>query len=1103
MVPPSIHLHHRALASAVLAVALLAPTRQSAAAASEGDRFFEEKIVPLLANRCYECHSHEKKIKGGLALDSRAGWEAGGEGGPVLVPGEPEKSRLISAVRHEDPELKMPPKHKLPPAEVELLVEWVKRGAPDPRAGAAGAGTRAKSDAAAEWDALYRERLQWWSLQPVAQPIPPPVQRAEWARTPVDRFILAALEAKGLAPAPEADRRTLARRLSFALTGLPPSQARVEAFVRESAPDAEEAFVESLLASPHFGERWARHWMDIVHYSDTHGYEWDVPAKNAWMYRDYLTRAFNADVPFRQLVLEQIAGDLIPPRVDPSTRLNEALLGPMAMRLGERRHGDSAMFEGIHQEAMANIIDTVTKGFLATTVACAQCHDHKLDAVAQRDYYALAGVFMSTRWGVRSAEAADPNAAMIAALARVKTALRQELAALWLGDGTGLQARIQALPTVGKAEAFPETLPAIWRLLAQPSPDGESITGAFEGAAEKFRQQRTERAAANRANLTLAAEFTAPELPAGWRVEGSGIEHGLVADGEPIVALEGERALAQIVPAGRWSHAWSPRLAGAVRSPLFDEQAQAAAFSVGHAAGNYAAQSLIVDNSFHCERMGFLARPAFGWLTLNGGAGPPGRRIYLELATTALNNYFPPRTGYGKLKEGDATTERSWFGVTRIYRHAPGQPPRDELERFAPLFAAAGAPSTRPELAARIARLLLGTVERWRDGRAGSEDALLLEEALSAGLLANTAGATPALSKLVEQYRALEKQLQPDRVIGSAADYHEARDERIGVRGSYTTFGDTVPRGGIRFLRLAPERTAAKSSGRLELAHALADERNPLTARVFVNRVWGYLFGEGLVRTPDDFGHLGERPSHPELLDWLASRFMEEGWSVKKLVRLLVTSAVWRQAGSPDPRAVAADPENRWWHHLPMRRLEAEAIRDALLAVSGRLDPALYGTPIEPWRAAQDPAKRLLSGPLDGAGRRSLYVKMTLMEPPRFLALFNQPIPKATTGKRDVTSVPDQALALLNDPFVLAMARHWSTRALQDDAATPEARAAQMFAAALGRPPRSEETARLLELARRCAGLRGEESDDLMPSATAWQDVAHAIFNLQEFIHVH
>lgn len=297
------------------------------------------------------------------------------------------------------------------------------------------------------------------------------------------------------------------------------------------------------------------------------------------------------------------------------------------------------------------------------------------------------------------------------------------------------------------------------------------------------------------------------------------------------------------------------------------------------------------------------------------------------------------------------------------------------------------------------------------------------------------------------------------------------------------------------------KRAATAASGRLEWARRVADERNPLTARVYVNRVWQYLFGVGLVRTPDDFGHLGERPAHPELLDYLADRFVREGWSTKKLIRELVTSATWRQSGQSDPRGSELDPENRLWHHMPLRRLEAEAIRDSMLAVSGRLDPSLFGPAIEPYRTAEDSQKRLFKGPLDGLGRRSIYLEMTLMEPPRFLALFNQPLPKQTVGRRDVTNVPDQALALLNDPFVQAMAAEWSRRLVADGASSAEERAARMIEAAFARPASSDEAARLANFARRSAVLRGAAEGD-WNQAAAWQDAAHAIFNLKEFLYV-
>lgn len=1102
--------------AALLAFALggLVAGAGAAPAAPETDeQFFQLKVEPLLVARCYECHSHGKKIKSGLALDSRSGWERGGEHGPALIPGAPEKSRLITAVQYADKDLQMPPKQKLPDGEIAVLVEWVKRGAPDPRSTITAVNT--------DWESVYRERLGWWSLQPVSKPPPPLVQNTAWPGNPVDNFILAGLEAKGLKPAPEADRRTLARRLSFALTGLPPQPKDVERFVARKSPGAYEELVQSLLASPHFGERWARHWMDVVHYADTHGYEWDTPAKNAWLYRDYLIRAFNADVPFQQLVLEQIAGDLIPPRADKRTGLNESILGPMAMRLGERRHGDNADAEGVTQEAVGNIIDTVSKGFLATTVACAQCHDHKLDAVAQRDYYGLAGILTSTRWGARPISTKDPNPPVIRELKELKRRIRDELLQLWRGAQNSLAAKINVRPSDdGKpADAkasdqdkgkppFPGSMPALWRHLHDAMTNGISFPEAWVKLAAEFPSERVKRMDGNRTNLHLLADFSRAEVPAGWEMEGLGFQHGLVKDGEMVIADEGDAALALLLPAGRWSHVWSARLAGAVRSRLLESNPPLT-FSVGYAGGQRAARSLIVDNAFHSERMQFLKQPLPGWVTLTngnwptlaGGTDQSPRRVYLEFVTKSLNNYFPPRTKYDGLKESDLTDERSWFGVTRVYQHAPGQPPADELTRFTPLFTAP-APQSKEELAQRLTALILAAVERWRQEACDSEDVRLINEALSAKWLPNEPLSNPTLAQWVSRYRETERRLQPERVIGTAEDWHEGRDERIAVRGSYTDLGEPVPRGNIRFLGGPAPRAVPESCGRLEFAINLASEQNPLTARVFVNRVWHHLYGAGLVRTVDDFGHLGEKPSHPELLDWLAQRFMADGWSLKKLVKLLVTSATWRQSSIASEAALAADPENRLWHHLPLRRLEAEAIRDAMLSVSGRLDDSLFGPPIDPYRNAEDDAKRLFSGPLDGNGRRSLYVKMTLMEPPKFLALFNQPIPKLTAGRRDATNVPDQALALLNDPFVLAMAKHWSERVLKGNSKSAEARVQQMFAAAFARPPQPDETARLVMLAQRSAELRGIEAGAWLTCQPVWQDVAHAIFNLKEFIYV-
>jgi cytochrome c553 len=1097
---------------------------QPAPTAAPKEDLFETKIRPLLTQNCYPCHSHENKIRGGFTLDSLSGLKQGGESGPAIAPGNPEGSLLVTAVSYTDKDLQMPPDGKLPDDDIALLVEWVKSLPPNWNSESIDAASEANS-ASDEWERVYRERLDWWSLQPLSDLEPPAVEGVSWPHNEVDRFILAALEENGIAPVMEADRRTLARRLSFALTGLPPEPEEVDRFAASESATAYDDLAQSFLDSPHFGERWARHWMDVTHYSDTHGYEWDVPAKNAWMYRDYLVRAFNDDISFKQLVLEQIAGDLIEPRVSEETGIVESLIGPAAMRLGERRHGDNADAEGISQEAVDNMVDTLTKGFIGTTVACARCHDHKLDAVEQRDYYALAGVLMSGRWIVRSLEAKDPNMETLSELKEIKKEIREKVIAMWRGaDGT-IAERIRRTPNAGEeveddskksskkkedAEpAFPETLEAIWGYMAAAASEGASLEATWRDLSKKFQEERERRVADNQENLRLLADFTREELPGGWSVDGFGMKHGRAANGDIVLSEKPDKVLLSLLPAGRWTHLWSQRFGGALRSPLF-AQDPAPTVSIECSGRRFAGYAPIVDNALHSERLKFLDGPELTWIALDTGnlqalAGSPDpkpRRVYLEIATKSFNNYFPPRHQYGGLKDEDEVDPRSWFGVTRVYQHPKDKGPADVMSRFVPLFSDSSVPSTTEELVDRLTVLVMTAIDRWTLNKCDSEDVRLINEALWADWAPNELQPYSELESLVAAYRETEKKLQPDRTIGSVADWNEGENERIGVRGSYTALGDEVPRGNIRFLGGPGARAYLKSSGRLELARNFASDNNPLTARVFVNRVWHYLFGQGLVRTVDNFGQYGAQPSHPELLDWLARRFIDDGWSLKKLVRLLVTSAAWRQNSIPSEAGFATDPENRFWHHIPLRRLEAESIRDSILAVSGGLDDSLFGPPIDPFRAAEDPTKRLYSGPIDGNGRRSLYLKMTLMEPPKFLALFNQPIPKFTTGARDTTNVPNQALALLNNPFATEMARQWSERLTQDLAETPEERVERMIATAFARPSDPDEMDRFTRLAKRCAELRGADPDEMLCCQPVWQDVAHAIFNLKEFIYV-
>ncbi len=1037
----------------------------SYSASARGEDLFSSKVEPLLKQHCYECHSHEKKIKGGLALDSRSGWEKGGDTGPAVVPGKPEDSLLIRAVSYVEKDLKMPPKRMLAADEIALLTDWVRRGAPDPRTSAASPASELAVDDS--WEAEFQKRLDWWSLKPMRRGEPPVVQDAAWSRDPVDRFIKAALDSAKLAPAPRAEPAVIARRLSFVLTGLPPTESH----------KPHEALVDRLLASPHFGEHFARHWMDVVRYTDTYGYEWDNPAKGSHEYRDYLIRAFNNDVPFDQLVREQLAGDLLPhPRVRDG--VNESLIGPMFYHMGEHRHGSSLMFNGIHQEMVNNKIDAFSKAFLATTVACARCHDHKLEAVSQRDYYALAAMFTTPRWTSRVIDAPGRNDAAIERLSKLRASIRNELAVLWKGRTFTPEAVKAALGDATKLK--PQTHEVAYPLVrfAQGT--------AWGDARAEWQETREQRRRTNAAFKSLADGA----LPSGWVTEGDGMKRGFVEDATPLISIEGDAVVARLLPRGWHTHALSSKLPGALRMPP-EHTVPGKFVSLDLAGGEFSGALVVDDHAFQNETVSFLTGAEPQWKTFADAELKNGvQQVTVEFCTASLNPNFPPRTGLAKgLKNSDyGYDKRSWLSITGIVSYDTAGTPQDELDAFASLYDGGGG-----EPWTRVCAWFAGAVQRWCDGKVALGDRAVLDWLLAKKLLPNTAPAGSKLAALLAEYRRVEAGIPFPRTVNSMDERGVApANYPLNVRGNVDSPGTLVQPGSLKMLH--GERVA----DRLALAESLVHPEHPLTARVYVNRVWQWLFGTGLVATPDDFGRLGAKPSNPELLDWLAREFIRDGWSTKKLVRRIVLSEAFRQSGAVSDAAREADADNRLMHHYPTRRVEAEAVRDALLAVSGRLDARLYGRPIDPPRAAEDDKKRLFSGPLDGGGRRSLYLRMSIMEPPKFLTTFNLPDLKLPTGRRDVSNVPTQALLLLNDPFTSAMAKHWAAQLVRMPHASEQERIAAMFERAYGRGPTAEEMQRWAAAVREFATA---PETSLMRDEAAWAQVAHAIFNTKEFIY--
>ena len=1104
----------------------LMPVVSRCATAEDPRDFFESRIRPVLIEHCYECHSSASPTaEGGLVLDHREALLRGGESGLAIVPGDPAASPLIAAIGYES--IEMPPAGKLPDAIIADFKAWIRMGAVDPR----DAPPSPVEAAEAAWKARLAERRSWWSLQPPVETVPPVVDDPLWSSEPVDRFIFDSLSNAGLAPALPADIDTLVRRLAFVLTGLPPEPADVNEFRVAFAanPDAAVAsLVDRLLDSPHFGERFARHWMDVVRYTDTWGYEWDNPAKGSWEYRDYLIRAFNADVGFDQLVREQLAGDLLPqPRINPASGLNESLIGPMFYHLGEHRHGTSLDFNGIHQEMTDNKVDAFSKAFLAMTVACARCHDHKLDAISQADYYAIAGVFMTARWTTRDITADAATAVSLESLKTLRDEIRVAITSAWTSDAaerlrpaklkewaSGNRAKIAEAKPHDIAFHFAQGIDDTAAITTEDSaadPAATDLAAKDEQAvfrwqqlADKWRAERQANQTANGQSFVELSDFSSPGFPDNWAIEGQGLKHGYTTDGTPRISLDGDTAIASLLSRGYHTHALSSRLAGAIRLPR-PESFPAAFIALRFAGGDWAGRIDVPQNAFQAEGISFFDPAAdSSWHNVTKTALTNGvTRVLTEFATAALHPNFPPRTGLARsgaltlANDDNGMNKRSWFSVTGIAASAGAGGPADTLDRFA-TFYDLSPPQSYDAVWDRLSQWLIGVVDRWSKDQPIDGDVDVMNWLLDQRLLPNDFASLPEVAPLVTRYREIEATIPFARTAtGMDERGVEPVNYKLNVRGNVDDEGPAIPRNFLEVFAEHHNVGQSSGSGRLELAEYLASGHHPQTARVYVNRIWQAVFGKGIVATPSDFGKLGDSPSHPELLDWLAIRFMTEGWSTKRLVRQLVLSQTFRQSGRVAQTAADRDPANRLLHHYPTRRLEAEAIRDSLLAVSERLDRRLYGPPIYPPRVAEDSAKRLFTGPWDSDGRRSLYMQLSIMDPPKFLVGFNLPDLKLPTGRRDETEVPAQALIMLNDPLVVRLADHWATVLVQDRRTEPAARISAMFLAALGREPTADELAHWSEAFYEMAG----QSENVMQDRQAWAGIAHTLMNTTEFIH--
>ncbi len=1090
-----------------MVLSLAPPGLSSESFSAEALEFFEKEVRPVLAGHCYDCHGPRMQ-QGGLRLDSRAGVLRGGTRGPAVVEGEPDSSWLMKAVRHQ--ELEMPAAGQLSPGQIASLERWITMGVPWP-------DPTPDRGASPGEDEFYATMLrEHWSFQPLTEPRAP-ASPSGFSGHPVDRFIREGLEAKGLEPAPPSDRRTLARRLSFVLTGLPPKPEEVDRFVRDSSPDAYERLVDRLLASPHLGERWARHWMDLARFGETYGYEWNYELLAAWRYRDYLIRAFNRDLPFDQLVREHVAGDLLEePRVDPHLGINESIAGAAFFRLGEMGHDDCVKFREIRTDVVDNQIDTLTKTFQGLTVACARCHDHKLDPIPTEDYYALYGILTSSRQVARTLDTGDSHARVKADLKKLKPLIRKELARCWIQQCQEIPSYLLAAqaapnhraPTPPKAtELDPERLERWRQVLLKESVDPEGILfpwaaiscetdlspdrlqAAWSKLDAYYKREIRARDTFNRSHFLNFGDFRSGSLD-GWHPDGIGVKGGTAAGGGLTISTKGLRVLSGILPAGIYTHGLSERLNGALRSPYLPKDKKFVSLRL--MGGKLAARRTIVDHCILGDDYRVLENNGLSWIKIPIKHREEPFPVYIELVTKDGNPRLPERPGFVKgHKPEDITHPGSYFGISKAVLHDVEEPPREDLNHMARLFRGSP-PKNATTLAQRYSAACRRALSAWSEGRAADEDVRWIDWLIRNELLDNTKELSPRLNRLVSAYRNLEARLSKPQVISSMADIDPGYDAPLLEKGDAKRPGDPVPRGYLTMLKASGQAFRTSGSGRRELAEVIASADNPLTARVMVNRLWHHLFGRGIVPTVDDFGRFGDRPSHPELLDYLASRFVKDGWSIKRLLRLLVLSETFRQSSRPSVLAGKVDPENRSLQHYPLQRLEAEAIRDTILAASGRLEPRLYGPSIQPFRNDPKDYRKLLSGPLDGDGRRSIYLKVTRMEGPPFLELFDFPAPSVTRGRRDRTNVPSQALALLNDAFVVGQAGYWADRLLADPAESVEDRLQRMFRQALGRSPDSMELTRFRKSVWQLSALHGVSEENILGSKKVWKDVAHA-----------
>ncbi len=958
---------------------------------------FNFHIRPILSNNCFLCHGPDPSSReADLRLDlEETATAKRTDGMQAIAPGRPNRSEIIRRITSEDPDYQMPPPHTnktLSAREKALLKKWIRQGA--------------------EWK-------EYWAF------IPPVDQAADAStdRHPIDQFIDESLSQHGLQPAGQAEPQNLLRRLSFVLTGLPPDPAKLGA-VASNDPSQYERWVDEYLASPHFGERWARHWMDLARYADGRGHEFDYPVIGSWQYRDYLIRAFNHDVPYDLFVKEQLAGDCLPPeQLRSIDGQNDSHQATAFLTLAEGKHSPVDVKE---EELIRidNMIDVTSKTFQALTVACSRCHDHKFDPIPTKDYYAMYGMFESTRFHLVPSR---PLASHQPTLDSVET-LKREIRTL-LANEVSLRGNSN-----------------------DPSKPMTTNAAPFE----------------------FIGDFRGPTLD-GWFSDGLAFGDRSTL-GEPDLALSG--AVKGLKPGRASSRALGTGIQGALRSPTFTIDREKL---LVRAAGHKSMVRIIMDN------FQLIQNPIYGGIQQDVDRRNMqdyvfdlsmwhGTKAYIEL----LVGEYVVKDGKGQFY---AIDPEAWIEAEYAFAY-------DSI-----------APEVPDVLVDQSQPINDALVQSWaEDGQLSTGQVVALSRAIQRLPASNNLKRT-----LAAKARAVNElgRSMYDSLTLAGVTAGDDIESPVFIRGSHKDLSEEkVPHAFLSSLG-TDEASFDQKNARLAFAEAIASPDNPLTARVMVNRIWHHLFGRGIVETVDNFGLQGSLPSHPALLDHLAVKFARDGWSVKKMIKYMVMSEAFQRSTAIDTSNTAIDPENRFLHAYPVRRLEAEAIRDAVLACAGSLDLTMYGPsiPIHLDEFLRGRGRPPASGPLDGAGRRSIYQALLRNFLPPMMLSFDMPIPFSTFGNRNATNVPAQSLNLLNDPFIQQQAALWA-EALPIEPENVAEAVKLIYQTAFSRTPTAKEIEDAQEFMRQQAELYGIDAAEALSSSEVWTDYCHSIFNLKEFIYL-